>query len=282
MTLRFIQIADLVKAPIIMWENVTGILNTKDNAFGRFLTAIAEDNPSEENVLQSKGKTWARAGYIEGDKRLIAWRTLNSRFFGTAQNRERVFMIAVSKEYVKLHPNTHPLLSLFEIMNDKPDFKKDKNDNEEGVFCTSQDITPRALYSKYAYTLRAGNHGVNTIMSETTGKLHSLSAEEMERLMGVEEGYTAIPDAKHAQRAFVLGNSFVSHIIEYMARQLETQKDLDMLDAIHQAINPNNAENAVFEYNKPLSFEYNQQTRWLHGEERNKEAKAKEKGHEKL
>lgn len=271
LTLAFLKIADIVEAPIVIWENVTGVLNTKDNAFGNFLTGLAYDT-ANVSVLTPSQKTWAKAGYIQGNKRTVAWRTLNSRFFDTAQNRERVFVVAVDNDYLKQHPTVHPL-SLFDITTTKPKSLKVSNTAENGIFCTSQDITPRALYSEYAYTLRAGNHGVNTVFNEQDNKLYTLSAEEMEQLMGFEAGYTDISykgkKATFSQRAYVLGNSFVSTIIHWIVSQLEnTQKDMNVINAVSANLLK---EKNVFEYAKLDTVEHESVKYWVNAEVGNSE-----------
>lgn len=79
---------------IIFWENVPGVLSTKDNAFGCFLAGLAgEDNPLEP----PRGK-WTNSGYVLGPKRAVAWRLLDAQYFGLAQRRKRVFVVASARD----------------------------------------------------------------------------------------------------------------------------------------------------------------------------------------
>ena len=79
---------------IIFWENVPGVLSTKDNAFGCFLGALAgEDDP----VTCPDGK-WPTAGVVVGQKRTVAWRVLDAQYFGVAQRRRRVFVVASARD----------------------------------------------------------------------------------------------------------------------------------------------------------------------------------------
>lgn len=78
---------------IIFWENVPGVLNTKDNAFGCFLAELA----GEPEELQPTGKKWSNAGLVLGPKRTIAWRILDAQYFGVAQRRRRVFVVASAR-----------------------------------------------------------------------------------------------------------------------------------------------------------------------------------------
>ena len=78
---------------IIFWENVPGVLSTKDNAFGCFLGALA----GEVEALEPAGGKWTNAGCVSGPQRTIAWRTLDAQYFGVAQRRRRVFVVASAR-----------------------------------------------------------------------------------------------------------------------------------------------------------------------------------------
>jgi DNA (cytosine-5)-methyltransferase 1 len=78
---------------IVFWENVPGVLSTKDNAFGCFLAGLA----GEDNPLEPPGGKWTNAGYVLGPKRAVAWRVLDAQYFGVAQRRKRVFVVASAR-----------------------------------------------------------------------------------------------------------------------------------------------------------------------------------------
>ncbi|MGV7078438.1 DNA cytosine methyltransferase [Testudinibacter sp. P80/BLE/0925] len=99
LTLSFLEIANAIdhirhadgKQPvIILWENVPGVLSTKDNAFGYFLAGLANGG---EPLLPPDDKRWGTAGYIHA-QRTVVWRTLDAQFFGVPQRRKRVFVVA--------------------------------------------------------------------------------------------------------------------------------------------------------------------------------------------
>jgi DNA (cytosine-5)-methyltransferase 1 len=102
LSLTFVGIANAIdhvrsvrgeSASIVFWENVPGVLSTKDNAFGCFLAGLAgEDNPLEP----PRGK-WTNSGYVLGPKRAVAWRLLDAQYFGVAQRRKRVFVVASAR-----------------------------------------------------------------------------------------------------------------------------------------------------------------------------------------
>jgi DNA (cytosine-5)-methyltransferase 1 len=79
---------------IIFWENVPGVLSTKDNAFGCFLGALA----GEDDPIIPPGEKWTNAGCVYGPQRTVAWRVLDAQYFGVAQRRRRVFVVASARD----------------------------------------------------------------------------------------------------------------------------------------------------------------------------------------
>jgi DNA (cytosine-5)-methyltransferase 1 len=102
LTLKFVELLDAIDhvrglrgrdPAIAIWENVPGVLSTKDNAFGCFLAGLA----GEDDPLEPPGDKWANAGAVYGPSRAIAWRTLDAQHFGLAQRRRRVFLVASAR-----------------------------------------------------------------------------------------------------------------------------------------------------------------------------------------
>ena len=94
--IRILDAIDFIRARngqppcILIWENVPGVLNTKDNAFGCFLGGLA----GESLPLEPAGKKWTNAGAVFGPAREIAWRILDAQYFRVPQRRRRVFAVA--------------------------------------------------------------------------------------------------------------------------------------------------------------------------------------------
>lgn len=98
---------------IVFWENVPGVLSTKDNAFGCFLAALA----GCDSALIPLAKTgWTDSGLVAGPKRSVAWRILDAQYFGLAQRRKRVFVVASARE------RFDPAAVLFECDGVRRDF----------------------------------------------------------------------------------------------------------------------------------------------------------------
>lgn len=90
LTFQYLELLNEIEPAIAIYENVPGILTAAENPWGKFLgCAIGSDE-----IVPPGGK-WRRAGMVTGKYSSIAWRTLNARNFGLAQNRERVYAIIV-------------------------------------------------------------------------------------------------------------------------------------------------------------------------------------------
>lgn len=103
LTLSYVELANAIddkrrergeEAAIFVWENVPGVLSSKDNAFGCFLAGLA----GESAELQPAGRKWTNAGCVYGPQRTIAWIVKDSQYFGVAQRRRRVFVVASARK----------------------------------------------------------------------------------------------------------------------------------------------------------------------------------------
>lgn len=96
LTLEFVRLANAVddlRSPDdpawILWENVPGVLRTADNAFGAFLGGLAGCDAAVVNA-----GAWPSAGVVAGPRRVVAWRILDAQYYGVAQRRRRLFVLA--------------------------------------------------------------------------------------------------------------------------------------------------------------------------------------------
>ncbi|OBY57748.1 DNA cytosine methyltransferase [Pseudomonas sp. AU12215] len=102
LTIKYVELLDAIDhvrtrrgepEAVCLWENVPGVLSDKKNAFGCFLGALV----GESEELQPPGGRWKDAGCVYGPRRTIAWRVLDAQYFGLAQRRRRVFVVASAR-----------------------------------------------------------------------------------------------------------------------------------------------------------------------------------------
>jgi DNA (cytosine-5)-methyltransferase 1 len=81
---------------VLLYENVPGLLSTKDNALGCFLGALV----GATGPIKHPGskRAWPRAGVVSGPTRSAAWRIQDAQWHGLAQRRKRVFVVASARE----------------------------------------------------------------------------------------------------------------------------------------------------------------------------------------
>jgi len=113
LTLSYVRLAhELVEEHGLrnsVWENVPGVLSTKDNAFGCFLGALVgsdeplvpspkpADGKSDAHWKWSKGRhslKWPNSGMVSGPEGRAAWTIKDAQYFGLAQRRRRVFVVS--------------------------------------------------------------------------------------------------------------------------------------------------------------------------------------------
>lgn len=151
LSLTFCDIADSIdhvrticgdEPCIVFWENVPGVLSTKDNAFGCFLgQLVGADAP-----LSSGSTRWPCAGVVAGPKRKAAWRVLDAQHFGVPQRRRRVFVVASARERVD------PAEVLFERKGVCGDSEKGGNQRQDAAAFT---LGSFAQYREGVGTLKA-------------------------------------------------------------------------------------------------------------------------------
>lgn len=103
LTLSYVELANAIddkriergeEEAIFVWENVPGVLTSHDNAFGCFLAGLA----GESSELHPSGGKWTHSGCVYGPQRTIAWIVKDAQYFGVAQRRKRVFVVASARK----------------------------------------------------------------------------------------------------------------------------------------------------------------------------------------
>ena len=250
LTLKFIEVADAIdkvrkennqEEAIILWENVEGVLRDKTNAFGAFIAGLTG---LEDEI---KVKKWSTSGVLFGEKRNLAWRVLDAKYFGLAQQRRRLFLIATathinpekilfetiennqSTTYLNLDKiykkNRKPTLFDFDIEPPKDDikikyFKEDKIE----VFREYTDC----LYSAYGTKWNGNAAAYNgSLYFAQNDKIRRLTPIECERLMGIPDDYTLIEGSRDTTRYQAIGNSWAIPVVKWISKQISNYKSLN-------------------------------------------------------
>ena len=85
---KAVELVRRVRPQFFIWENVTGAFSSNGGA--DFHTVL-------ETILQEPipiPKRWCNAGLVDGRNCQIAWRVLDAQYWGCAQRRRRIFLVA--------------------------------------------------------------------------------------------------------------------------------------------------------------------------------------------
>ena len=240
LTLSYVELANAIDAKrrergepesIIVWENVPGVLSSKDNAFGCFLAGLA----GESSELQPAGGKWTHAGCVSGPERVIAWRVLDAQFFGVAQRRKRVFVVASARK------GFDPAEILFE-----QDVGSGSTEaNNVGVEGRSSTVDNCTLY-RFRRTDSYIDDGVSSTLSArdykdrrelvvmADNRVRTLTPLEYERLQGFPDGHTLIPYegklADDAPRYKAIGNSMAVPVMRWIGERIATALPAEKLN----------------------------------------------------
>lgn len=244
--------------PIILWENVPGVLSTRDNAFGCLLAGLC----GSDIPIAISYKRWPDAGIVTGEKRTVAWRVFNSKYFGVPQQRKRIFLIASSRKEL------NPAKVLFEYPSVCWDIGKSAQEKER-VASFIEGSFGGYSQSESAGTLRAsgGTNGggsetliidtshANEVIRETknivptlkarmgTGgnnvpmlidkdhkRLRKLTPLECERLQGFPDNWTQIAyrgkvaaDCPDSPRYKAIGNSWAVPVARWIGERIQNE-----------------------------------------------------------
>ncbi|EFD0107128.1 TPA: Dam family site-specific DNA-(adenine-N6)-methyltransferase [Escherichia coli] len=231
LTLKYVELANAIddkraesflKPAVIVWENVPGVLSSADNAFGCFLAGLAgEDAPFEPGDRPESGKSnafwrwdvktgchapkWPQCGCIYGPQRKVAWRILDAQYFGVAQRRRRVFVVASART------DLDPATVLFEFEGVRRNIAPSRGEGKETTRYTSN-IAIRSCDDTNIVAMAHGQGGaeIKTDNSAPTltcnheapivllgdGRMRRLTPVECERLQGFPDWHTLSPTGK--------------------------------------------------------------------------------------
>ena len=86
----------LIRPRYMVWENVPGAFSSSEGEdFRAVLEEIVRIKDSSRYVPRPDDRAWKSAGaIILGNEFSLAWRVLNAQYWGVAQRRRRIFLVA--------------------------------------------------------------------------------------------------------------------------------------------------------------------------------------------
>ncbi|EPR42687.1 C-5 cytosine-specific DNA methylase [Desulfovibrio sp. X2] len=236
LTIKLVELLDAIQSASLLWENVPGVLSDRGNAFGSFVGLLAgADFDAEPGPRPQMGKSspfwtwdrdarvhvpkWPACGWVAGPARTIAWRCLDAQYFGLAQRRRRVFLVACPRD------GADPREILFEregLRRDHPPRREkgqgfahdlapclgasgrgvertgETRGQDPVVACFGGNNSSGPVDVATARNAHGGPHGRLDFESETYAvhggmRVRRLTPRECERLQGMEDDFTLIP-----------------------------------------------------------------------------------------
>lgn len=232
LTLSYVETADAIDSKrqsegkpksIFVWENVPGAFSSKDNAFGCFLAGMAGENevfePGPRPASGSNSKfwrwdketrkhtpVWSKRGAVIGRQRRVAWRTFDAQYFGVAQRRPRILLVATARTDID------PGQILFES-------ESLRRVNPP----TKQTPVPVCLTARGAGSL----DDRETYVVTPECRIRHLMPIENERQMGLPDDHTLIPwngkdaaDCPDGPRYKAIGNSMAVPVMRWIGERI--------------------------------------------------------------
>ncbi len=245
LALEFINAANAIRPRFAVWENVPGVLSTKDNAFGCFLGGLVGAN--KPLLPASRRGRWPSAGVVVGPERSAAWRVLDAQYFGLAQRRKRVFVVASSGD------GTDPFKVLFEpegVQRDSPPSREEGEldiaysvtskwakgyGGPSGDECYNMTVSPAWVPCKdcdefvclihNAHVFECDCKPIDEWFSDPyfNGRIRKYTPMEVERIMGFPDNYTFVSNSKDTPRYKALGNSMAVPVIRWIGQRVSAR-----------------------------------------------------------
>lgn len=224
LTLSFVELIEAndkareakgLKKSIVFWENVEGVLSDKTNAFGCLISSLA----GLPNIIDRK--KWPKSGVFKGPTRNIAWRVLDSKYFGLPQQRRRLYLLAGGKDFdpsnVLFEHSTTDYLALKNLQYPSEPLKFTKNNIQYQVFRSYTDCLYSAYGTKWNGNAAAYNGSLFVVQNS---RIRRLTPLECERLMGFSDNYTLLEKSYRTNRYQAVGNSWAVPVIKWIGQRI--------------------------------------------------------------
>ncbi len=255
LTITFIEIANAIDeirkkenkcSSIILWENVEGVLNDKTNAFGNFIAGLAG---FDDEIKIGK---WSKSGYLEGPNRNVAWRVIDAKYFGLAQQRKRLYVLAGGKDFrpdqVLFEFDNKNILNQFKSSNSNKknalaslfdNIEETQNDTEVQVIYKGSEKFEffrkytDCLYSAYGTKWNGNAAAYNgSLYIAQNDRIRRFTPLECERLMGFPDNYTQVNGNSDTNRYQAVGNSWAVPVVKWIGQQISNYITLGHVDII--------------------------------------------------
>ena len=131
-----------IRPRILFWENVPGVFSSnKGEDFRRILEEICKIKDETISIPMPPKEKWQKSGCIVGEDFSLAWRVLNVQYFGVAQRRRRVFLVA------DFGGKSAPQV-LFECCNMSGDTSSSKGEGERASGAIERSVRDTSEYER--------------------------------------------------------------------------------------------------------------------------------------
>ena len=190
LALVYLGIAARLQPRWIVWENVVGVLHSNGGRdFGAFLGALRD------------------CGYQ------FCYRVLDARYFGVAQSRRRIFLVAFRGN--DTGDWRYPAAVLCDSRGLRGTSAPKPEQGHEIVGCVVSRLMARCNFCAESGFIRLHPKGPRWLIPV-----------EVERLMGFPDGYTEIEKSTDEKRFKALGNSWCVPVARWVGKRIQMVEDL--------------------------------------------------------
>ena len=214
----------------VVWENVPGAFNSNKGL--DFKTVL--EKITEAEISMPRSGRWATVGMVRSGKCNVAWRILDAQYWGVAQRRKRIFLIA---DFTAIGRRADKIL--FESKGLQGDITPSEKKGEavtEGAKAstyktvTAYDMTHasdviRPYKNNIIGTLQArmGTGGNQIPIINAHGFVRKLTPLECERLQGLPDDWTLIDDksCSDSARYKAIGNGMAQPCADFVMKNIK-------------------------------------------------------------